>query len=35
MACADSVTGFRFLLTYNRAAFPNLIVRGLRVYART
>ena len=31
----DAVTGFRFLLTYNRAAFPNLIVRGLRVYART
>ncbi len=32
---ADSPLGFRFNLTFNRAAFPNCVVRGLRVYART
>ncbi|MCU0864794.1 MAG: hypothetical protein MUC36_13480 [Planctomycetes bacterium] len=31
----DSVTGFRFMLIYNRAAFPNVVVRGLRVFATT
>ncbi|MBL8755199.1 MAG: hypothetical protein JNK15_17980 [Planctomycetes bacterium] len=31
----DSVTGFRFLLNYNRAAFPNQVVTALRVFART
>ncbi|HEX5051793.1 MAG TPA: Ig-like domain-containing protein [Planctomycetota bacterium] len=28
-------TGFRFNLTFNRAMFPNAVVRALRVYART
>ena len=31
----DSATGFRFMMTYNTGLFPNLVVRGLRVYART
>ena len=31
----DSVTGFRFSLLYNRAQFPNQVVRALRVFART
>lgn len=31
----DSAIGFRFMLTFNRALFPNCIVRGLRVNART
>lgn len=31
----DSVTGFRFSLTYNRATFPNVIVRALRVYGQS
>jgi len=29
----DSVTGFRFQLLYNGAAFPNVVVRALRVRA--
>ncbi|MFN8823367.1 MAG: Ig-like domain-containing protein [Planctomycetota bacterium] len=29
------VNGFRFELLYNRAAFPNVIVRELRVFARS
>ncbi len=31
----DSPTGFRFMLTYNQGLAPNLVVRALRVYART
>ncbi|MBZ0152171.1 MAG: Ig-like domain-containing protein [Planctomycetes bacterium] len=31
----DSVTGFRFSLTYNRATFPNVVVRALRVYGQS
>lgn len=31
----DSPLGFRFNMTFNRAMFPNCVVRGLRVYART
>jgi hypothetical protein len=31
----DEVNGFRFRLTYDRAAFPNQVVRALRVFART
>lgn len=31
----DAVTGFRFLMIYNTAAFPNQVVRALRVFART
>lgn len=31
----DAVTGFRFTITYNRALFPNLVVRGLRVLAQS
>ncbi len=31
----DSPLGFRFDMTFNRAMFPNCVVRGLRVYART
>ena len=31
----DSATGFRFMMTYNTGLFPNLVVRALRVYART
>ncbi|HEB52858.1 MAG TPA: hypothetical protein ENI87_06360 [bacterium] len=31
----DSVTGFRFTMTYNRAMFPDMVVRGLRVFAQT
>jgi hypothetical protein len=31
----DSVTGFRFQLNYNRAAFPLQVVKALRVFART
>jgi hypothetical protein len=31
----DSVNGFRFQLLYNRQSFPNVVVRGLRVFART
>ncbi|MFM1871266.1 MAG: hypothetical protein RL398_688, partial [Planctomycetota bacterium] len=32
---ADSPTGFRFNLTFNRSAFPDCVVKALRVYART
>ena len=32
---SDSATGFRFMLTYNTGLFPNVVVRELRVYART
>jgi hypothetical protein len=31
----DAVTGFRFSLSYNRTAFPNQVVKALRVFART
>ena len=31
----DSVTGFRFSLLYNRSAFPDQVVKALRVFART
>lgn len=31
----DSVTGIRFRLIYNRAAFPTQVVKALRVFART
>ena len=31
----DSVTGFRFELRYDRTTFPNLVVKALRVRART
>jgi len=31
----DSITGFRFRMTYNRVLFPNMVVMGLRVFART
>lgn len=31
----DSVTGFRFSLTYNRAGFPQQVIKALRVYAQT
>lgn len=31
----DSVTGFRFTITYNRALFPNMVVRELRVIGQT
>jgi hypothetical protein len=31
----DSVTGFRFTITYNRLGFPNQVVKALRVFART
>ncbi|MFY9341555.1 MAG: hypothetical protein WAT39_03640 [Planctomycetota bacterium] len=31
----DSVTGLRFRLTYDRATFPNQVIRALRVFART
>lgn len=30
----DSPTGFRFSMTFNRQAFPNCVVRNLRVFAR-
>jgi hypothetical protein len=29
------VNGFRFELLYNRGSFPNVIVRELRVFARS
>ncbi len=31
----DSITGFRFRVTYNRGAFPDMVVMQLRVFART
>lgn len=31
----DSITGFRFRMTYNRALFPDMVVTALRVFART
>lgn len=31
----DGVTGFRFSLLYNVTSFPNQVLRGLRVFART
>jgi len=31
----DAVTGFRFNIVYNRAMFPNLVVRELRVTAQS
>lgn len=31
----DEVNGIRFRLTYNRAAFPNQVVKALRIFART
>ncbi|MFT7535614.1 MAG: hypothetical protein ACI85K_001567 [Hyphomicrobiaceae bacterium] len=31
----DSVTGFRFTIIYNRALFPNLVVRELRVFGQS
>ncbi len=31
----DAVNGFRFALIYNRVAFPNQVVKALRVFART
>lgn len=31
----DSITGFRFRMSYNRGLFPNMAVLALRVFART
>ena len=31
----DSITGFRFRVTYNRDLFPDMVVKELRVFART
>ena len=31
----DSITGFRFRVTYNRALFPDMVITQLRVFART
>ena len=31
----DSVTGFRFMLTWNRDVYPNAVVRQLRVFAQS
>ena len=31
----DSVTGFRFSVTYNRAMFPDMVVKELRVFAQS
>ena len=31
----DSITGFRFRMTYNRGLFPNMVIMELRVYAST
>ena len=31
----DSITGFRFRVTYNRGLFPDMVVTELRVFART
>jgi hypothetical protein len=31
----DSVTGFRFRVTYNRALFPDLVMKELRVFAQS
>jgi hypothetical protein len=31
----DSVTGFRFRVTYNRALFPDMVMKELRVYAQS
>ena len=31
----DSITVFRFRVTYNRGLFPDMVVQELRVYART
>ncbi|MEC9048735.1 MAG: Ig-like domain-containing protein [Planctomycetota bacterium] len=31
----DSITGFRFRMSYNRGLFPDMAVLALRVYART
>ena len=31
----DAVIGYRFTITYNRALFPDCVVRQLRVYAAT
>ena len=30
----DSPTGFRFMMTFNRGLFPDVVIRGLRVFAR-
>jgi hypothetical protein len=31
----DTATGFRFMMTYNTGLFPNVVIRALRVFART